>query len=193
MGAVAVRWHLCVLLALGAHGRLAGGSGLPGKPGPCRLRAVGTGWWPRGPGLPPQPLAVWRAVALVLCPVPPLYKVTFGIRVGRPLPEARVAPDSRSRTGPQQGRGGPRPRGKEEFAGGREERKRDCWPRGVPVCTKGEREWRPQNRWGAPPGERGALVEEGSEGRDREGVTEGKGHREKGVVDGGTDGQKRRH
>lgn len=30
MGAAAVRWHLCVLLALGAHGRLAGGSGLPG-------------------------------------------------------------------------------------------------------------------------------------------------------------------
>uniref|UniRef100_A0A8C5V832 Signal peptide, CUB and EGF-like domain-containing protein 1 n=1 Tax=Microcebus murinus TaxID=30608 RepID=A0A8C5V832_MICMU len=30
MGAAAVRWHLCVLLALGARGRLAGGSGLPG-------------------------------------------------------------------------------------------------------------------------------------------------------------------
>uniref|UniRef100_A0A8C3X2N9 Signal peptide, CUB and EGF-like domain-containing protein 1 n=1 Tax=Catagonus wagneri TaxID=51154 RepID=A0A8C3X2N9_9CETA len=30
MGAAAVRWHLCVLLALGAHRRLAGGSGLPG-------------------------------------------------------------------------------------------------------------------------------------------------------------------
>ncbi|XP_058164888.1 signal peptide, CUB and EGF-like domain-containing protein 1 isoform X2 [Dasypus novemcinctus] len=30
MGAAAVRWHLCVLLALGAPGRLAGGSGLPG-------------------------------------------------------------------------------------------------------------------------------------------------------------------
>ncbi|XP_052496136.1 signal peptide, CUB and EGF-like domain-containing protein 1 [Budorcas taxicolor] len=29
MGAAAVRWHLCVLLALGACGRLAGGSGLP--------------------------------------------------------------------------------------------------------------------------------------------------------------------
>lgn len=32
MGAAAVRWHLCVLLVLGARGRLAGGSGLPGKP-----------------------------------------------------------------------------------------------------------------------------------------------------------------
>ncbi|XP_070267362.1 signal peptide, CUB and EGF-like domain-containing protein 1 isoform X1 [Myotis yumanensis] len=30
MGAAAVRWHLCVLLALGARGQLAGGSGLPG-------------------------------------------------------------------------------------------------------------------------------------------------------------------
>ncbi|XP_057647744.1 signal peptide, CUB and EGF-like domain-containing protein 1 isoform X2 [Chionomys nivalis] len=30
MGAAAVRWHLCVLLALGARGRLVGGSGLPG-------------------------------------------------------------------------------------------------------------------------------------------------------------------
>ncbi|KAM6215229.1 signal peptide, CUB and EGF-like domain-containing protein 1 isoform 2-T2 [Rhynchocyon petersi] len=30
MGAAAVRWHLCVLLALGAPGRLAEGSGLPG-------------------------------------------------------------------------------------------------------------------------------------------------------------------
>ncbi|KAM6162214.1 signal peptide, CUB and EGF-like domain-containing protein 1 isoform 3-T3 [Erethizon dorsatum] len=30
MGAAAVRWHLCVLLALGARGRLAGGSGLTG-------------------------------------------------------------------------------------------------------------------------------------------------------------------
>ncbi|XP_077025217.1 signal peptide, CUB and EGF-like domain-containing protein 1 isoform X2 [Tamandua tetradactyla] len=30
MGAAAVRWHLCVLLALGTRGRLAGGSGLPG-------------------------------------------------------------------------------------------------------------------------------------------------------------------
>ncbi|TKC41817.1 hypothetical protein EI555_008167 [Monodon monoceros] len=30
MGAAAVRWHLCVLLVLGARGRLAGGSGLPG-------------------------------------------------------------------------------------------------------------------------------------------------------------------
>ncbi|XP_027251933.1 signal peptide, CUB and EGF-like domain-containing protein 1 isoform X1 [Cricetulus griseus] len=30
MGAAAVRWHLCVLLALGAHGRMVGGSGLPG-------------------------------------------------------------------------------------------------------------------------------------------------------------------
>lgn len=31
MGAAAVRWHLCVLLALGARGRMVGGSGLPGK------------------------------------------------------------------------------------------------------------------------------------------------------------------
>ncbi|XP_016794819.1 signal peptide, CUB and EGF-like domain-containing protein 1 isoform X4 [Pan troglodytes] len=31
MGAAAVRWHLCVLLALGTRGRLAGGSGLPGS------------------------------------------------------------------------------------------------------------------------------------------------------------------
>ncbi|XP_032117283.1 signal peptide, CUB and EGF-like domain-containing protein 1 isoform X2 [Sapajus apella] len=31
MGAAAVRWHLYVLLALGARGRLAGGSGLPGS------------------------------------------------------------------------------------------------------------------------------------------------------------------
>lgn len=30
MGAAAVRWHLCLLLALGARGRLVGGSGLPG-------------------------------------------------------------------------------------------------------------------------------------------------------------------
>ncbi|XP_049740559.1 signal peptide, CUB and EGF-like domain-containing protein 1 isoform X2 [Elephas maximus indicus] len=30
MGAAAVRWHLCLLLALGAPGRLAAGSGLPG-------------------------------------------------------------------------------------------------------------------------------------------------------------------
>ncbi|XP_036063496.1 signal peptide, CUB and EGF-like domain-containing protein 1 [Onychomys torridus] len=30
MGAAAVRWHLCVLLALGARGRMVGGSGLPG-------------------------------------------------------------------------------------------------------------------------------------------------------------------
>lgn len=32
MGAAAVRWHLCLLLALGARGRLVGGSGLPGAP-----------------------------------------------------------------------------------------------------------------------------------------------------------------
>uniref|UniRef100_A0A8D2EIP1 Signal peptide, CUB domain and EGF like domain containing 1 n=1 Tax=Theropithecus gelada TaxID=9565 RepID=A0A8D2EIP1_THEGE len=31
MGAAALRWHLCVLLALGTRGRLAGGSGLPGS------------------------------------------------------------------------------------------------------------------------------------------------------------------
>jgi hypothetical protein len=31
MGAAAVRWHLYLLLALGARGRLVGGSGLPGK------------------------------------------------------------------------------------------------------------------------------------------------------------------
>lgn len=30
MGAAAVRWHLCLLLALGARGQLVGGSGLPG-------------------------------------------------------------------------------------------------------------------------------------------------------------------
>ncbi|XP_028644557.1 signal peptide, CUB and EGF-like domain-containing protein 1 isoform X1 [Grammomys surdaster] len=30
MGAAAVRWHLCLLLALGVHGRLVGASGLPG-------------------------------------------------------------------------------------------------------------------------------------------------------------------
>ncbi|XP_052017654.1 signal peptide, CUB and EGF-like domain-containing protein 1 isoform X2 [Apodemus sylvaticus] len=30
MGAAAVRWHLCLLLVLGARGRLVGGSGLPG-------------------------------------------------------------------------------------------------------------------------------------------------------------------
>lgn len=30
MGAAAVRWHLCLLLALGAPGQLVGGSGLPG-------------------------------------------------------------------------------------------------------------------------------------------------------------------
>lgn len=48
MGAAAVRWHLCVLLALGARGRLAWGNGLPGKPGPG-------GRWRRGPGRPPDP------------------------------------------------------------------------------------------------------------------------------------------
>lgn len=49
MGAAAVRWHLCVLLALGARGRLAGGSGLPGKPRAAGRRARAAAGSPVGP------------------------------------------------------------------------------------------------------------------------------------------------
>ncbi|KAM7317435.1 hypothetical protein ACRRTK_023737 [Alexandromys fortis] len=115
MGAAAVRWHLCVLLALGARGRLVGGSGLPGKredQGDCGARG------PKGRHPAPSEAAPH--------PVLPPCKVTSG-----------------SARGPR-GRGGLGPREGKREAGERKEERRPPAGPGMRTKTGGDplsREW----------------------------------------------------
>lgn len=173
MGAAAVRWHLCVLLALGARGRLAGGSGLPGKPRAGRRRAQGGGGVPGGP----PPRAVEGAAARAAPrPAPPLCKVTSGADAGRPLPEAPRPGGSGSPAGPQQGRDGLGPPG-EGVRRREEERKRDDRRRGAPALgaqaggseDPGARRALPQGRGAC--GRKEAHRGDGEEGSQGKGLT----------------------
>ncbi|KAK2120965.1 hypothetical protein P7K49_002351 [Saguinus oedipus] len=88
MGAAAVRWHLYVLLALGVRGRLAWGSGLPGKPRP-RLGGGGRGGRGRprrrpGGSFPAHPELAPRGPAQP----PTSFQSNFWGRPGAPPPHS---------------------------------------------------------------------------------------------------------
>lgn len=98
------------------------------------------------------------------------------------------------------GRGGLKPRGWGECEGGRKKESTTA-RRGPPAVPRsppeGGREWGPRSQTGSPPGETGARAAGGPEGRPgggEQGEKDGRREKEKGeVLDGETDGQKRRH
>jgi hypothetical protein len=91
MGTAAVLWHLCVLLVLGTRGRLAGGSGLPGKRRDPRRRARGArgggGAVPEGPHPAPSEDAARAARAH-----PASLQSNFWDPPGAPSPRCSAGP-----------------------------------------------------------------------------------------------------
>lgn len=121
MGAAAVRWHLCLLLALGARGRLVGASGLPGKPEDPVGDEGARG--PTGCHLAPSEAALRRV-----------------------LPPCKVTSASARGARGRRGRGGLRPREGKREAGGRKEARRPPAGPGMRTETGGD----PQTESSAP-------------------------------------------
>lgn len=132
MGAAAVRWQLCVLLALGACGRLAAGSGLPGKPRLGGRRARGGGSGGGVPGGPPTSRCREGRSPRGSVPCLASLQSNFWDPRGAPPSRSPGRPGLREPSGPAAGAGWGEAPGGRGGRGREEGRKSDGRPRAPP-------------------------------------------------------------